>query len=195
MFERGVFSFIPALMMEMYANEGYTELPIPVQTKVLAEIGIEASGLEGLTKAVGASLIKARNAITKVMKRPKDIRGGIADILQNIASGNAPGRQDGFLCLMVASGAACVDAKRSCCIGCGYEIYTKTVLHYLSKEYARLMAIKKKAEPAEAARYSKILKEAIMPAITEMFICIKRLCPDADIRALVNATEMGAMLC
>ena len=195
MFERGVFSFIPTLMMEMYAKESYTDLPIPIQTKVLAEIGIEASGLEGLTKAVESSLIKARNAIAEVMKRPKDIRGGIADILQNIASGNAPGRQDGFLCLMVASGAACVDAKRGCCIGCGYEIYTKTILYYLSKEYARLLAIKNKVKPAEMARCSKILKEAVMPAIAEVFMCIKRLYPDADIKALVNTTEMGAMLC
>jgi hypothetical protein len=195
MFERGVFSFIPSLMMEMYAKDNYTELPVPVQTKILAEIGIEASGLEVLTKTVEQSLIKARSAIMEVMKRPEDIRGSIADILQNIASGNAPGKQDGFLCLMTASGSTCIDALRSCCIGCGYEIYTKTILHCLSKEYKRLLVAKNKAEPAEAARCAKILKEAVMPAIAEMFISLKQLYPDVDIKALINVTEMGAMLC
>ena len=195
MFERGVFSFIPALMMEMYANNSYTKLPIPLQTKVLAEIGIEASGLEGLTKTVEHSLIKARNAIAEIMKRPEDIRGSISDILQNIASGNAPGKQDGFLCLMTASGSFCVDAERSSCIGCGYEIYTKTILHCLAREYARLLAKKGDADQAEAVRCTKILKNAVMPAIAEMFASIKRLYSDADIKTLINTTEMGAMLC
>jgi len=195
MFERGVFSFIPALMMEMYAVESYTNLPVPVQTKVLAEIGIDPSGLEGISKTVEASLVKARHAIAEVMRRPEDVRGGIADILQNIAAGNAPGKQDGFLCLMTASGSVCVDANRSSCIGCGYEIYTKTILHYLSKEYARLLAAKNTAVPAEAARCVKILKEAVMPAIAEMVMCIKRMYPDADMKAMITATGMGALLC
>jgi len=195
MFERGVFSFIPSLMMEMYANAIYTELPVAVQTKVLSEIGIEASGLEGLAKTVDHSLIKARRAVAEIMKRPEDIRGCISDILQNIASGNAPGKQDGFLCLMTASGFACADARRSCCMGCGYEIYTKTILHSLSKEYARLLSMKNNADPAESARCTKILKEAVMPAIAEIFMSIKKMYPDADIKAMVKTTEMGAMLC
>ncbi len=197
MFERGVFSFIPSLMMEMYANEAYTELPVTVHTKVLAEIGIEASGLEGLAKSVEYSLIKARRAVAEIMKRPEDMRGSISDILQNIASGNAPGKQDGFLCLMTASGFACADARRSSCIGCGccgYEIYTKTILHSLSKEYARLRALKNNADPAEAVRCTKILKEAVMPAIVEIFSSMKRLYPDVDRKAMVSATGMGAML-
>lgn len=195
MFERGVFSFIPSLMMEMYASEAYTGLPITVQTKVLAEIGVEPSGLEGLAKSVEYSLIKARRAVTEIMKRPEDIRGSISDILQNIASGNAPGKQDGFLCLMTASGFTCADARRSCCIGCGYEIYTKTILHSLSKEYARLLAAKNNAVPAEAVRCTKILKEAVMPAIAEIFMCIKQMYPDVDIKVMVSVAEKGAMIC
>ena len=195
MFERGVFSFIPALMMEMYAKNNYTTLPVPIQTKVLAEIGITPYGLEELAKMVDSALIRARNAIAEIMKRPEDIRGSIADILQNIASGNAPGRQEGILCLMTASGSACADTRRNCCIGCGYEIYTKTILHCLSKEYSRLIAAKNEVDPAESVRCTKILKEAVMPAITEMFMSIKRLYPDADMKDMINVTEMGAMLC
>ena len=195
MFERGVFSFIPSLMLEMYASETYTELPITIQTKLLAEIGIEASGLEGLAKSVEYSLIKAQQAIAEIMERPENIRGSISDILQNIASGNAPGKQDGFLCLMTASGFTCTAPLRSCCIGCGYEIYTKTILHNLAKEYARLMKSKKNADSAEAARCTKILKEAVMPAIDEIFTCMKHMYSDVDVKAMANVVEMGAMLC
>lgn len=195
MFERGVFSFIPALMLEMYAQEGYTELPVSFQTKVIAEIGIDASGLEGLAKTVESTLVQARSSIEEIMKHPEDIRGSIADILQNIASGNAPGRQDGFLCLMTASGSACLDAGRSSCVGCGYEIYTKTILHCLSKEYARLLLARDSSDPVQADRYTKILKEAVMPAISEMFVSIKKMYPDADIKSLIDTVEAGGMRC
>jgi len=195
MFERGVFSFIPSLMMEMYAQDDYTALPIPVQTKVLAEIGIGASGLEGMAKTVDSALVRAHYAIAEILKRPEDIRGSIADILQNIASGNAPGKQDGCLCLMTASGFSCMDADRSCCVGCGYEIYTKTILYRLSKEYSRLLSKRDESDPAESLRCTKLLKESVMPVITEILLSIKRLYPNADLQSMLTATEMGAMLC
>lgn len=34
-----------------------------------------------------------------------------------------------------------------------------------------------------------------MPAIVEMFVSIKKLYPEADIKSLINITEMGAMIC
>jgi len=194
MFERGVFGFIPALMMEMYANNEYTGLPVQIQTELIAEIGINSSNLEGLTKMVENALCKARKSIAEIMKHSEDMRGSIFDILQNIASGNAPGKQEGFLCLMTASGFSCVDAKRDSCIGCGYEIYTKTILHCLSREYSRLVSARKSSPLAEE-RYAKILKEAVMPAITEIFASMKRLYPDLDVEPMINTLKKGAMLC
>lgn len=195
MFERGVFSFIPALMMEMYAEDNYTNLPISVQTKLISEIGIKSSELEEITKMVNYSLQRANVAITNIMKHPEDIRGSMATILQNIASGNAPGRQEGFLCLKTAAGIGCGDSDRSSCIGCGYEIYTKTILHCLSKEYARLVALKKESNPSESCRYTKILKEAVMPAITEIFVSIKQMYPEVDLKSMIDITEKGALIC
>ena len=195
MFERGVFSFIPALMMEMYAADIYNKLSIAEQTKLISEIGIKSSKLEEIAKMVNGTIIKANTAIANVMKYPEDIRGNIAEILQNIATGNAPGKQDGFLCLMTAAGLGCPDADRSSCIGCGYAIYTKTILYCLSKEYARLVTLKKDSQGEESRRYAKILKQAIMPAITEMFVSIRRMYPHADLESMIKITEMGALSC
>ena len=195
MFERGVFSFIPALMMEIYAHELYTKLPVTAQTSLIMDIGVAASGLEGMAKTVEASIVKARNAIAQIMKHPKDIRGTTADILQNIASGNAPGKQEGCLCLMTASGFACMDPGRSCCIGCGYEIYTKTIMRCLTAEYKRLVKRKKDANEAETMRCSKILKDAVMPAIAEMIVSMKQLYPDSDISPLLEEMKGGLQLC
>jgi hypothetical protein len=195
MFERGVFSFIPVLMMEIYAHELYTKLPVSAQTSLIMNIGVAASGLEGMAKATEASLVKARSAIAEIMKRPEDIRGTTADILQNIASGNAPGRQEGCLCLMTASGFTCADPDRSCCIGCGYEIYTKTIMRCLTAEYKRLVERKKSADEKEAIRCSKILKAAVMPAIAEMIASMKQLYPASDISPLLEEMKGGLRLC
>lgn len=191
MFERGVFSFIPTLMLEMYAQQDYRKLSPSTQTKLISEIGIAAYGLENMTKTVETSLVKARRAIGEIMKRPESIRGTVADILQNIAAGNAPGKQEGCLCLMMAAGFACADVERNCCIGCGYEIYTRTILYQLTKEYTRLLELKKTSDKAEAGRCTKILKDAVMPAIAEMLASIKRLYPESDLSAMLKFTGLA----
>lgn len=191
MFERGVFSFIPALMLEMYAQQDYRKLSPSAQTELISEIGVAAYGLENMTKAVETSLVKARSAIAEIMRRPESIRGTVADILQNIAAGNAPGKQEGCLCLMMAAGFACTDVERNCCLGCGYEIYTKTILYQLTKEYARLLELKKAADNTEAERCTKILKEAVMPAVAEMITSIKKLYPESDLSAMLKFTGLA----
>ncbi len=60
MFERGIFSFIPALLLEMYETGDYEKLPVSAQTKLIAEVGVSPSGLENLTGTVQDALIQAR---------------------------------------------------------------------------------------------------------------------------------------
>jgi hypothetical protein len=161
----------------------------------MAGIGIGPAGLEGLAAIVQRALVKARQAITKIMESPLEMRESVADILQNIASGNAPGRQDGFLCLMTAAGFGCTNPGRSCCIGCGFEIYTKTILRLLMSEYTRLLDKKKSAEKAEAGRCDAILKKAVLPAMSEILSSAERLYPKADMNPLLHEIERGLHLC
>jgi hypothetical protein len=195
MFERGVFSFIPALLLDMYERNIEEKLPVSVQTELIARIGISPPGLEGLALLVQGALVNARNAVTEIMAYPLEIRGSVEGILQNIASGNAPGRQDGLLCLMTASGYACKDPDRSCCIGCGFEIYTKTILRLLMSEYTRLLEKKNTADKAEAARCQAILKNAVLPAISEMLSSAQRLYPNENMNPLLNEIERGLNIC
>lgn len=193
MFERGVFSFIPSLMLDMYANDDYEKLPIPFQTKLIAELGLNASEIESVSKMIKEAYIKAYSAISYILQESDDIHKNVANILQNIASGNAPGRQDGVMCLMTAAGQRCKYSERSCCIGCGFEIYTKTLLHCLTKEYARIIDEKKSASDNDKQRYSKILKQTIMPIISEMFAVIKKMYPDCDIKSLADTLKLGVV--
>lgn len=191
MFERGVFSFIPAILLEIYDGELYTNLPIIEQTKAIIEIGISASGLEYLAKSLNIALIKARDRVSQIMQNTKDIQGAVADILQAISSGSTVGKQDGMLCLMIAAGFSCPYHERTCCVGCGYEIYTKTILYNLVDEYVRILKKKKKSDEMESIRYGKILKEAIIPAIAEILHSIKVLYPESDLKYLLEVVEGG----
>jgi hypothetical protein len=191
MFERGVFSFIPALLLDIYEGADRKRLTVSAQTKLIAEIGISPSGLEGLADIVQSAYSKARQSVSEILARPSEMRLNIEIILQNIASGNAPGRQDGMLCLMTAAGFVCTDSDRNCCIGCGFEIYTKTILRLLMSEYSRLLEKKKNADKSEAARCETLLKQAVLPAITEILSSAERLYPNTDLKPMLLELERG----
>jgi len=65
MFERGVFSFIPAILLDMYADAEYKRLPVKAQTKLIGEIGLAAQQIEWMTGAMDQRLQKAGRLSTQ----------------------------------------------------------------------------------------------------------------------------------
>ena len=191
MFERGVFSFIPAILLEMYAGDEYRVLPVAAQTKLICEIGLSAHQIENVGEAVECALQKSRSAVNAVLRDCADIHNRVFDLLQNIACGNAPGKQEECLCLMTAAGLPCPHTDWGGCMGCGYEIYTKTAMHTLVKEYVRLSGLKKDAKETDVWRYEKILELAVLPAISEMLSGARILYRDADNSAFLDIVERG----
>lgn len=191
MFERGVFGFIPAVLLEAYAGGEYIKLPVTAQTQLIREIGLPPHKIEWLAEATELAMIKSRKAVGKLLKSPMDIGVNISCILQNIASGNAPSRQNECLCLMTAIGFPCAFSERDSCIGCGYEIYTKTAMHTLMSEYASIVHIKNNAMPSEAQRYGKILEQAILPAVAQILTTMNFLYPEADMTEMLDIMERG----
>ncbi len=191
MFERGVFGFIPAVLLEMYAGADYIALPITGQTELICGLGLEAHQIERMAYMVHSALLKSRKAVHEVLKAPSNIQENTFNMLQNIASGNAPSRQREYLCLMTAAGFPCANTDRDGCIGCGYEIYTKTAMHTLIKEYARLSKLRKHSNKSDAWRYEQILKCAILPAVSEMLSSMRLLYPQADTSGLLDIIEEG----
>jgi len=94
---------------------------------------------------------------------------------------------------MTAAGFPCPFADRDVCIGCGYEIYTKTAMHTLMREYTRLFGLKQAVEQPDAWRYGKILEQAILPAVAEMLAAMKLLY-GADTTGLLDIVERGLAL-
>jgi len=193
MFERGVFSFIPVVLLKMYAGDGYTALPVSFQTKLIHSIGLEAHRVEWVSSAVDSALVKSRAAVAHVLREPTRIKENIFTLLQNIASGNAPSKQDECLCLMTAAELSCPHPDRVGCIGCGYEIYTKATMHTLVQEYVKLSTMKARVKEADALRYGRILESAVLPAIKEMLCAMQMLYPDADTNGLLDILEEGVV--
>jgi len=191
MFERGVFSFIPSVLLEIYANKGYTRLPVVMQTRLIGELGLKATQIEWLAIATEKAMIKSRDTVRTVLNSSAAIKENVAVILQNIASGYARGKQEGYLCLMAASGYSCAFAARSGCIGCEYEIFTKATIHMLMEEYIRLSRLKNTAAKSEARRCALIIENAIFPAVTEMLCAVRLLYPESDMTEMLNIIEEG----
>jgi len=190
MFERGVFSFIPATLLEMYDGGPYKKLPVSAQTEIICGLGLGALQIEHIAESVWRSFSAARHTVTALLSDISDtasLRENAFRILQNIASGAAPSRQPEYLCLMAAADRACPSAGRDSCLGCGYEVYTKSAMHILMKEYMRLST----QHGADAARGKRIVETAVMPAITEMLSAMQLLYPDADDSAILTIVERG----
>ena len=191
MFERGVFGFIPALLLRHYAGKGYMELNVTGQTKLIKAIGLDALQIESVTASVTKSFGKAAEIVKETLRAQCGSRGELGAILQNIAAGATPSRQSEMLCLLGAAGCACCDPKRSGCLGCGYEIYTKSALYLLMKEYARLNREKNAADNLHRERLENILERGVLPAVMEILTSVPVLYPDAEMEPLYEIMERG----
>lgn len=189
MFERGVFSFIPNALLEIYGGNCYKALPIRSQTLLIQEVGLRPSQIENVMLAAESALHKARDTVSAIITGME--KRNIGAILQNIASGNALGRSPECLCLMTAAGQPCPYPSRAGCIGCGYEILTKSALRLLMREFSRLKRLRVNAPKSEVWRYSALLNQAALPAIAEIISCAKALAPDSDISHLLDIVERG----
>ena len=190
MFERGVFSFIPVVLLEMYTGDNYTKLPITKQTQLIGEVGLTAYQIENMAQAMERAIIKSRVTVKEIIQNPSAVKENAARILQNIASGASPGKQSDYFCLMIAAGLSCPFAARSGCLGCGYEIQTKATMHTLMREHKHLMVAKTNATPEEIQRYELIIRNAILPAAAEIITSAELLYPDADVDGLLDIMEV-----
>lgn len=184
MFERGVFGFIPHILLETYAGEVYKGLGVGRQTTLIKSIGISPSGIEGLAELAGKSYQMAKETVEELAIG----RADVCLILQRIASGAAPGKDTESLCMLSACGYPCRRIESRTCIGCRYEIYTKSVMHQMMKEYTRM---KKLCGSDDGWRYRQMIKEAVLPMAGELLHSIKELYPDADMGLLTEIMEGG----
>lgn len=188
MYERGVFGFIPCMLLEMHQGNSYQSLSIKGQTAMIKELGMSAWQIESVAAALAASYHQAGDIVKSTLREA----GGehcLEATLQNLASGCAVSKADEFLCLRRAAGLECLNPGYASCMGCGYEIYTKSALHMLVKEYTRMNHLLR--ESADSTRIRDILKKFIIPSILQIFQSVSLLYPEADMDILQKIVERG----
>ena len=191
MFERGVFGFIPALLLENYAGKAFRRLGVSAQTELIRLIGLDALQIESVTDAVMKSFRQSSEIVKSLLREQCGDKSSLAAVLQKIASGAAPSRQSELLCLRVAAGCPCCEPDRSGCLGCRYEIYTKSAMRLFMKEYVRLNREKADADAFQRERLENILEKGVLPAVGEMLASVPMLYPGAELEPLYDIMERG----
>lgn len=172
LFERGVLSFIPSTLLKIISGKEYEKLPVSSQTKLIKELNLSPIEVE---KAVGLSQTAMNNAV----KTAHDLYDAVSPkevllILHRIGNGEAVSKQDEALCLVTAYGKMCPYQDRSNCIGCEYEISTKSTMWLMISEVNRLKALYKGTEDErQKKKYISIIKKVVLPAVDEMLHCVE----------------------
>jgi len=154
-------------------------------------IGLSPVQLEGIVSSIDRSMDKAEKAVGEILSLVDNSKESVHRILQNLCADEIPAKQEEMLCLRFAAGLSCCHSDRGCCMGCGYEIYTKTAFHVLMQEYVFLSKKRGMSEGMERTRLSKIMSEGILPAVSQIFASLEMLYPKAEMESMLEIMERG----
>ena len=169
--ERGVMSYVPDMLMQIIEPDTYKSLPMREQTKAIQALNLTPYETERTTSVVAAARKQAEQVVKEAVQSGKDI----TYVLQSIASGEAASKQGESLCLATAIHQVCPYIHRRQCVGCQYEISTKSTFYLLISEFKRLRKLHEGAKlPAEKEKYRVIISDVILPKLNEMLMCIQK---------------------
>lgn len=168
--ERGVLSFIPGMLLSVITNQEYDRLEVKSQTKLLNEFALSPYEVNATIDAISRGRMQAQQAVTDAIQTGEDVM----TVLQRIASGQAFSKEPDCLCLTTACGKICPYPNRSQCVGCEYEISTKSTLFLLVSEFRRMKNLYETASvPLEKQKYKALTCNLVLPKIQEMLDCLK----------------------
>ncbi len=175
LFERGVCSFIPAMLLKIITGRDYDRLSVTNQTELIKEVGLTPNEIETLLTCIDSSVDRAKEVVTGLFTKEAIRRSDyILEILHNIGSGYAVSKEADCLCLMTAMDYICPYSDARQCIGCEYEISTKATAYLLVSEFNRILNLRESTDIGHLKdKYTKLLKDTVLPSLNEIFICIK----------------------
>lgn len=180
LFERGVLSFIPSMLLKMITGTGYNQLPVQKQTELIKVLDMTPHEVEEIVKISEVSRTNAKDTLMRIIGTDIDKKEELLQILHEIGSGVAVSKQNECLCLMTALHKLCPYADRGQCIGCEYEISTKATVFLLVSEYNRMMSLYEQTKnDMSKQKYKSLLKELILPSLDEILQCTSEQYGDA----------------
>lgn len=169
--ERGVLSFIPSMLLKIITEEEYSKLPVQKQTALIKELALTPKEVESIVSVVDKGQRQASVVVKEIITEGTDI----LTALHKIGSGEAFSKQPDSLCLLSAVNKLCPFATKRQCVGCKYEISTKSTMYLMISEFNRIRVLYQKTKDEhEKEKFKKLLTSVIIPKMDEMLFCIKR---------------------
>ena len=167
LFERGVLSCIPSMLLKTLYGHEYNNLSIANQTKLIQKLNLSPREVETAI-AVSHRNLKRSTELVNELYTTMD-KQTILNALHRIGYGGAVSKQDGCYCLLTAFGELCPFDEIQNCICCDYELSTKATLFQILNEYKRQMSIFYSTNSIlEKKKSEDITKTVILPALDQM---------------------------
>lgn len=168
--ERGVLSFISSTLLKIITREEYSKLNVQNQTKLVKALDLSPLEIESIITVVDKGKSQAEMVIKEIIGSEIDI----ITVLHRIGSGQAFSKEPDCLCLLTSIEKLCPYTERRQCVGCKYEISTKSTFYLMISEYNRLNSLYRNThDKLEKGKYRKLITQIIIPKIDEMLYCIK----------------------
>lgn len=168
--ERGVLSFISSTLLNMVTKKDYEKLSVENQTNLIKALKLSPGEIENIVGVVEKGKKQALDILPELIHSEDNI----LEILHKLGSGEAISKTQDSLCLLTATGKMCPFFERRNCIGCHYEISTRSTFYLLANEFRRLKFLyEKTSESSEKSKYKQLLMRLVIPKLDEILHCIK----------------------
>lgn len=168
LFERGVLSMIPSMLLTIATRGKYKKLSPSQQTQMIKSLDLTPIEIEKTLELSIRADSRSQQALKTLVENNVDPEQ-LLTICHRIGNGEAFSKQGESMCLLSALGKLCSYDDRQHCVGCQYELQTKSTLLLLIGEFNRLnKQYQKLKNELERGKVRAILEKQIKPCLTEM---------------------------
>ena len=168
LFERGVLSMIPSMLLTIVTRGKYKKLSPSQQTQMIKSLDLTPVEIEKTLELSIRADLRSQQALKTLVENNVEPEQ-LLTICHRIGNGEAFSKQGESMCLLSALGKLCPYDDRQHCVGCQYELQTKTTLLLLIGEFNRLnKQYQKLKNELERGKVRAILEQQIKPCLTEM---------------------------
>lgn len=168
LFERGVLSMIPSMLLTIVTRGKYKELSPSQQTQMIKSLDLTPVEIEKTLELSVRADLRSQQALKTLVENNVEPEQ-LLTICHRIGNGEAFSKQGESMCLLSALGKLCPYDDRQHCVGCQYELQTKSTLLLLIGEFNRLnKQYQKLQNELERGKVRAILEQHIKPCLTEM---------------------------
>lgn len=168
LFKRGVLSMIPSMLLTIVTRGKYKKLSPSQQTQMIKSLDLTPIEIEKTLELSIRADSRSQQALKTLVENNVDPEQ-LLTICHRIGNGEAFSKQGESMCLLSALGKLCPYDDRQHCVGCQYELQTKSTLLLLIGEFNRLnKQYQKLKNELERGKVRAILEKQIKPCLTEM---------------------------